>query len=230
MLGIGWMFFCSLAGTLFLCRAAVALKTSKTQKKRLGDRDDSFLLGCWAWSIVLSIVLGHNHADSRYLLPAILPLALLVVRSATKESGGVRWTRLSASLWGSIALLTALADHRLASASKALVQEISTDHSPARFSGEWTVRHYLEAKGWVFWHPSETLDPGDRVLLFSNGGSASPPENAKIVHEKASPNHFPIRLLDWKADAGYHSEQLGRLPFAWGNGPLIEATLYEVLE
>ena len=133
-------------------------------------------------------------------------------------------------VWSSVALLTSVADHRLANASKSLVSDLSKTHSPARFSGEWTVRHSLESKGWVFWHPSEQLSSGDRVLLFSNGGSASPPERAKIIQTLSSPNHFPIRLLDWKADAGYHSEQLGRLPFAWGNGPLIEATLYEVLE
>ena len=127
-----------------------------------------------------------------------------------------------------MALIVALADYRLAKATQSLSLRVAEQNEPARFSAEWTARYQLEKEGWTFWHPSETLSAGDRVLLYSNAGSASPPEGGVVVQTYVSPERFPIRTLDWRIDAGYHSEQLGRLPIAWGHGPLVEAQLLEM--
>lgn len=215
------------AGAALLVRAALAA-FSGSRGRRQGDRDDNFLLGAWSLLVVLSIILGHNHADSRYLLPALLPLSLLVVRSAAIVQGGKRVVLVSAYIWAAVAVVTSLADLRLAKATDALAQKMIEEHPQGRFSAEWTARWRLEQAGWTFWHHSEELPPGEQVLLFSNAGSSQPPEGGEIVDQANTPSRFPFRVLDWETDAGYHSEQLGRLPLTWGSSPLASALLYEV--
>ena len=75
---------------------------------------------------------------------------------------------------------------------------------------------------------SNPLPEGETVLLFSNAGSSRPPEHGRVIETVHSPSRFPMRVLDWGSDAGYHSEQLGRLPLTWGTTPLASALLYEV--
>jgi hypothetical protein len=226
----GTLFLLALASTggALGLRAASSILPRTSPRRRQHDREDGLLLGGWAFLVLLSIVLAHNHADSRYLLPAILPLSLLLVRSGNKEPGAKQWIRLGAIAWAAMALVVALGDYRLAQATNALSVHIAKDTAPARFSAEWTARYRLEKEGWDFWHPTEDLAPGERVLILSNGGSASPPKDGLLLVEYASTGHFPVRTLDWRVDAGYHSEQLGRLPVAWGHGPLVKAQLYEM--
>lgn len=222
-----WLFFLASAGGAFLGRCLIAMWSSTTRKRR-GDREDGLLLGTWVLLVLLSIALGHNHADSRYVLPALLPMSLLLVRSASQISGGKKGLQIGAYCWAAIAFLTALSDYKMAQETHTLVTQITEKHPPGRFSAEWTARRDLEQAGWTFWHSSEPLEPGVQVLLFANAGSSSPPEAGILVEQLSSSSHFPLRVLDWKTDAGYHSEQLGRLPLTWGRGPLVEALIYEV--
>jgi hypothetical protein len=228
LLGILLLVSLATAGAVFSIRAAKACFSSPPTPQGAAQSEDGFLLGAWALLVLSSILLGHNYADSRYLLPAILPFSLLMVRGAEATALGTQKLRWAAALWAGVAILTATADFKLAQATDKLALEIAQSETPARFSGEWTARYRLRTQGWSFWHPSEDLAPGDRVLVFSNAGSASPPEKGRVAAQFQSKNHFPIRVLDWAADAGYHSEQLGRLPIAWGQGPLVSATLYSL--
>jgi len=221
------------AGGAFFTRGIVGAWPQKSRGRRQRDREDGLLLGGWATLVLLSIMFGHNYSDSRYLLPALLPLSLLVVRSSTQQAGAKPWIRIGSISWAALGLVVAIADYRFASASQELAQTIAKEHQPARFSAEWTIRHTLEKQGWRFWHPSNeggdyALQPGEKVVIFQNGGSSSPPENAKKILHIRSPEHFPLRLLDAEVDAGYHSEGLGRLPIGWGSGSMVEATIYEV--
>jgi hypothetical protein len=226
--GLSALFILATTGILFSFRAAIACLALTSTRQRQQQRDDGLLLGGWALLVVLSIIFGHNYADPRYLLPAILPLCLLVARSAEQLAGGKNKLRLAAGIWGGVALVTALSDFHLAKTTDRLASEIVATESPLRFSAEWTARYRLEKNGWKFWHPSEALAPGDRVVVFSNAGAASPPEGAVILSTHAAKNRFPIRVLDWRADAGYHSEQLGRLPIAWGHSPLVVARIFQI--
>lgn len=221
-----FLVFLATAGAVFSLRAGQACFSLSAEGPQNPQNQDNLLLGAWALLVLFSILLGHNYADSRYLLPAILPLSLLLVRSAERACLGTSKLRIAAILWAGVALLSAWADFRLAQATDALANEIAQTQKAARFSAEWTARYRLRTQGWSFWHPSESLPPGDHVLIFSNAGSASPPKNGTITARFETKDHFPIRVLDWQADAGYHSEQLGRLPIAWGQGPLVSATLY----
>ena len=217
----------AVAGSTFVLRAAT-LSLHSPRRQRKGDRDDNFLLSAWVLLVLLSIVLGHNHADSRYLLPALLPMSLILVRSAVAVKGGRRILQVGLFAWGAVAFLTSTADYRLARATDALAQQMIEAHPPGRFSAEWTARWRLEKAGWVFWHHSNPLPEGETVLLFSNAGSSRPPEHGRVIETVHSPSRFPMRVLDWGSDAGYHSEQLGRLPLTWGTTPLASALLYEV--
>ena len=232
-IGMIVMFVFATAGGAFFTRGLVGIWPQKSRGRRQRDREDGLLIGGWASLVLLSIMFGHNYADSRYLLPALLPLSLLVVRSSAQQAGTKPWMRIGSIGWAALGLCVAIADYRFASASQKIAQSIAEEHEPARFSAEWTIRHTLEKQDWVFWHPSMeggeyALKPGEKVVIFQNGGSNSPPENAEKLIRMRSPEHFPLRLLDAVVDAGYHSEGLGRLPIGWSSGPMVEGTIYKV--
>ena len=226
--GLVALFVLATTGVLFAFRALIGCLPNNSTRQRQQQREDGFLLGGWALLVLLSIVVGHNYADPRYLLPAILPLCLLIARSAEQRAGGKNGLRLAAGIWSGVALVTALSDFHLAKTTDRLASELAKNESPIRFSAEWTARYRLEKNHWEFWHPSETLAPGDRVVVFTNAGAASPPEGAVLLSTHAAKSRFPVRVLDWRADAGYHSEQLGRLPIAWGHRPLITAKIFQM--
>jgi hypothetical protein len=170
------------------------------------------MLGAWAVAVALAVALGHNYAAPRYLLPAVLPLALVAARHLPS---GALWVGLAAQL--ALALPLVAAERALAVAgdqvAAAVVRAFPAGGS---FTGEWSFRHRLEAEGW-------TAGGAGGVLAAARNASPGPLP-ADFVEEGrfASGPGFPLRLVDLEAGVGFYAETLGALPVGWGRGPLEE--------
>jgi len=189
-------------------------------------RGEAGFLGAWALLVCAGVVLGHNYASARYLLPAALPLALLAAR-ATSSS---RWVvPVVAGAWGLLGLSLGYAEHRQAAATEALARQAAALHPTGRFTGEWTLRWALADSGWTFWVPGEALE-GEVFAAPMHASPAPLPAGLSPLSVLESPDHFPLKLIDLERGVGYHAETLGALPFGWSDTPLETLTLYQITE
>ena len=198
-------------GAALLIRALTALRGSPTER----------LLGLWALLVVASVALAHNYAGGRYLLPAVLPLTLLVGARLP------RWGAAAAIPFAALAGAMVLAERGHMQASAEVVEGLDLDQ-PARFTGEWTFRHQMRAKGHVFWSPGEPLESGELLVVPTHSSPAPVPEGLVRIDVVHSTDASRFRLIDLQLGIGYHAETLGPAPFGFGDSPRESATVYRV--
>ena len=181
----------------------------------------SWLYGAWALAVVIGVIVGHNYASGRYLLPAALPLAILGAEQLSR-----RWLILGVVPWLGLAAATSLAEHRQAQATVEVVAQLTAaETTPGVFTGEWTARWALHRAGWRFVSPGATLPPG---TLYAEPQRSSPAARPAGLHPVAvfdSADTFPLRVCDPERGVGLHAETLGALPLGLGDGPLERITL-----
>jgi hypothetical protein len=181
----------------------------------------SWLYGAWALAVVIGVIVGHNYASGRYLLPAALPLAILGAEQLSR-----RWLIFGVVPWLGLAAATSLAEHRQAQATVEVVAQLTAaETTPGVFTGEWTARWALHRAGWRFVSPGATLPPG---TLYAEPQRSSPAARPAGLHPVAvfdSADTFPLRVCDPERGVGLHAETLGALPIGLGEGPLERITL-----
>ena len=173
------------------------------------------LFGWWALAAVAG-VLVHNYADGRYLLPAVLPLA--VVCGALPR----RWLLLAAA--GQLVLAGLMVHAELAYAREAAALDLEAD----RFTGEWSFRHAMRERGGSFWSPEESLPPGTRVAVPTHASPGPVPENWIELESQRSSGGAALRLVDLERGVGWHADTLGTMPFWFAGGPYEEVRVLEV--
>lgn len=220
----------ALAGCLV---AVVVVVEWVSAAARARDRTphDGLLLSAWAVAVVLGVVLGHNFAAPRYLLPATVPLTLLLVRHATKRHD-VRLAVLSgAATWGLVALSLTWSEHRFFDAADAAAEAVVLAHPEGgAFTGEWSYRHRMMLSGWSF---SPTLAdladlPSGTVVAVPEHSSPGPvPDGWQRLQTRAY-GWGPLRVVHAAEGVGWYGDSLGVVPFSWSPGPLEQVTTWRV--
>ena len=212
-----------------LARAGEAVLKSPT-KRRKGDRGDPLLFGAWLLATVLGVVLFHNYASARYLLPAAAPAAILLTRSGEEVPWGKALLRVSAGVTAVVALTLAVADFRYAAATVEVAKAaLARAPEVGVFAGEWGFRGAMEAAGWARYRADVPPPPGTWVVVAKNASPGAVDLAALEPYDHvASADTFAVRVVDLAVGIGLYAETLGPLPFGLGRGPLESATLYRV--
>ncbi|MCK6520515.1 hypothetical protein L6R49_03650 [Myxococcota bacterium] len=183
------------------------------------------LYGAWALAAVIGVIVGHNYAGGRYLLPAILPIVILGAEGISR-----RWMILAVIPWMGLSLATSVAEHRQAQAAVEVVERLTASTAgaaPGVFTGEWTARWALRRAGWRFVSSGAGLSPGDRYAEPLRASPAPRPAGLLPVAVFESDDRLPLRVNDPERHIGLHAETLGASPLGLGDGPLERLTLYE---
>lgn len=217
------------AGATLLARATAAV-LSPHGRRRKGDRDDALLLGGWVVAVSVSVLVFHNYAASRYLLPAVAPAALLLVRAAEDTPGGKALHRVSIVASAGLGLALVVADWRFARAcvevaerAQAAAREVG--EVPGQFAGEWGFRWAMEKDGWSRLGAGRAAT-GVLVVATNSSPGDVPYGSLEPMRHVESRDTFPLRVVDLESNAGLYAETLGMLPFALGHGPLESATIF----
>jgi hypothetical protein len=109
-------------GAMVLARALEAGVRGAARRRR-GDRDDGFLLGGWTIAGFLGVMVLHNYASARYLLPVAAPVAVLLGRAAEEVRGGKALLAASSVLGGLLAGALSLAEGRYARAAEDVARQ-----------------------------------------------------------------------------------------------------------
>ena len=129
---------------MVLAGLGVAILAMLAMEAMLDNGDDhriDLLLGSWGLFIALGIVLGHNFAAPRYLLPLMVPVAIVGTRVAERviETRIIWW--VAVALQTLLAVAVTVGEHGLAAGSDEVAKKLVEAHPEGGyFTGEWTFR------------------------------------------------------------------------------------------
>jgi hypothetical protein len=181
------------------------------------------LLGLVALLALGGVWLGHNFAAPRYLLPAMLPLMLLVARRLEAGVGGRRLLWALALVQLLLGLAISRAERVFFGSAAEVARQLAAGREPGLYTGEWSFRYEMEQAGWTFF----TNPPAEGQLLaapLQSSPAELPP--ARPVGGAASAGQGGLRVVDAPRGVGLYSETMGLLPLGWSAGPLEQGQLW----
>jgi hypothetical protein len=174
------------------------------------------LYGVWALVVVAGVVLAHNYADGRYLLPAVLPLAMVC--------GGLPRLQLRIAAGLQALLAVGLVHGELRYAEEAAAVALDAE----RYTGEWSFASGMQDRGARFWSSDEDLPKGTLVAVPVHASPGPVPESWEELSRTPSEGGAGLRLIDLEHGVGWHADTLGPLPFWYGEGPYETVVLRRV--
>jgi hypothetical protein len=226
------------AGVLLVVEALVSAREEAAFGATAGLPRDALFLAFWLALSLLAAILLLPFGAARYVLPALPPLVILLVR---------RWQPLLAGrrarlVLGAIVLqglglgsVLGLADAELADRYRRVALQLRHDHPHRRlwFVSEWGFRHYMGAVGGRYLRSTdESPDVGDLIVRPAVAGmhemSPGVTRRAVLYHRIPLQSRWPIRLMSFDAKAGYYSHHWGLLPWAPSHAPLETIDIFEV--
>jgi hypothetical protein len=194
---------------------------------------DTWLLGSAVLLVFGGVILGHNYAAPRYLLPAMAPLACSLARGLDRDRLALRLAPAWLGIWALLSGAMLLADHRYARALDDLALRLVEHYEPDLFTGEWAFRYRLEAAGWRYASPAELDDGIPRHTFIASPDHAAPGplpwDLIEGIGNFQSEDRFPLRINDSRAGVGWHAETMGVLPLGWSREPLDGVKVYQGL-
>jgi len=198
---------------------------------------DSLLLGLWLSGSILFCVAANWSVTMRALLPAVVPLSILMVRQLEASHGPARvrkhgWKLIVATGCAfAVSILFARGDAAFARYDRAMARAISGVHMNSDtlwFDGRWGLEYYLRTYGGKTLIASE-VQVGDRVALpeRANIEKLLPTRECVATHEVQIPRQGRFQTMF--AGAGFYSSLLGPIPFAIGDAPTDRYLLYDVI-
>jgi hypothetical protein len=214
----------AIVGAAFVALAVFALV--RGWRRRDGDR---VLLSLWVLSVFGGVWAVHNFAAPRYLLPAMLPLALLLVREVGALPVGRTLLLVGAGLHLVGGIVLTAAEHRFFSSAADLADQIQGQlpaGASGSYTGEWSFRWRMDAHGWDFY----TGEPASGTLVAAptNSSPGALPAGWTEVTKLHADSDFPVRVVHDSMQIGLYAETLGALPVGWADGPVEEVTLWRV--
>lgn len=201
---------------------------------------DALLLGLWIAGTFLFASFLNWSTNGRSILPMVPAVAILVVRrlDARGTSQPPRTARLiphfAVSL--ALALAVALADFRIANASRTAAAEIwqrcRSAGGSVWFQGHWGFQYYMEGLGAK---PTDArksvVGASDLVVVPRNNSNIFnlPKEEFRIQSTLEFRSSTWMSTLNDKIGAGFYSDIWGPLPYAFGAVPPERFDIYTVI-
>ncbi|HET6899348.1 MAG TPA: glycosyltransferase family 39 protein [Vicinamibacteria bacterium] len=205
---------------------------------RAGRMDHGFLV-LWLVSALATALFLLPFGTARYLLPALPPLWLLLVRRADAILGAGTALRLTFGLavaqGAALSVILGLADMELARGYREVARSVRASH-PDRtiwFVGEWGFRFYMNTVGGRYLRSTdERPEEGDIIVRPGIAGmhviSDGVEERSVRLQQISLPGRWPVRLMSFDAKAGYYSHHWGYLPWRYAHYPLETIDIFQV--
>jgi len=193
-------------------------------------RGEPPILLCWAAVVPIYVVLCGQWVAVRYLLPGLLPIVILMVRGIEASPLAERRRRqlfaAAAVATGAIGLTVAEAESHVSRFARDGVADALTlvpAGSRVLFDGHWGFQYYMEKRGVRALEIGvDDLRSGDYVIAAEQTHGlnlADYPGVFSLVKVLDAPPGVPIVTMARRANAGFHADLHGILPFAISTEP-----------
>lgn len=206
------------------------------------SRREWIFLDLWLLGIMVYTGVVLYHAAVKYLLPAFLPITLVVASQARErfESAPVLlWFKvITVALTGVLGFFVATADYQFASAyeefAKGPAAEELKDYKAGWFSGEFGWRYYMEQQGYRYLLAMDDRpQQGDIIMIPFMPGPSGLNENlakrVELVEEKSLEANLPMRIINAQAGAGFYGHRWGILPYSISGSEVDHIFIYKVV-
>jgi hypothetical protein len=187
---------------------------------------DRLLLSLWALSVLAGVWGVHNFAAPRYMLSAMLPLALLLVLEIGDQPRARKLMWVGAGIHGLMALTLTVVEHRFFEAGADLARAAVVRFEPTAYTGEWSFRHEMDAAGTRFY--TGNVQPGEIVVGPVNSSPGELPSGWVEVGRISADESIGIRVVDDSSHIGLYAETLGALPIGRTRSPIEEVIAWKV--
>ncbi len=199
---------CIDAHPLFWASASIGLLTILWSA---GNRRD--FLAAWVLIFFAAALIIFFAGSARYLLPLVLPVAILASRQVP-----ARWLYAGLCAQFALSLGLAIVNYQHWDGYRQFARALAPQVESKRvwINGEWGLRFYFEAGGALPLLQNQTVHPGEMVVTsslaqpvaFTTGGGQAVP-----IEERAITSRIPLRLVALNRPAGYSTTQWGLRPF-----------------
>jgi hypothetical protein len=145
----------------------------------------------------------------RYLLPIVLPVAILV-----SDRLQPRWLVAAGTAQALLAGGLAIVNYQHWDGYRKFAESIASEIGRHRTwsNAEWGLRHYLESRGAMPVEKGRAFWPGD--LVITSAYSAVPQSGpVAVVAERTLDSPIPLRIVGLGSDSAYSSISFGLAPF-----------------
>jgi hypothetical protein len=209
-----WVSFA--AGVLVLAAAAALRKT------------EPFLAG-WILIFFAAALVLFFAGSARYLLPLGAPVAILVADRIPP-----RWLAAGTAAQLAVALSLAAVNFHHWDAYRAFARHFPEGGPRVWVTGEWGLRHYLEANGALPLGNRQRIAPGELVvaseLAFSRDFAARVDGVRVPVRRLEVTSPVPLRLIALGGRSAYSVAAAGLRPFDLAAGPIDRVTAEHIVE
>ena len=190
------------------------------------QESDRLLLSLWALAVLAGVWGVHNFAAPRYMLAAMLPLALLLVLELGDQPRARQLMWAGAAIHGVLALMLTVVEHRFFEAGADLARAAVVRFEPAAYTGEWSFRHEMDAAGARFY--TGEAKPGEVVVGPTNSSPGELPSTWVELGSISADESMGFRVVDDSSHIGLYAETLGALPIGRSAHPIEEVTAWKV--
>jgi len=219
----GTLFGLAVLGALPLVVAGINVVRGWRAPEQESDR---LLLALWALSVLAGVWGVHNFAAPRYMLSAMLPLALLLVLELGDQARARQLMWVGAGLHVVMSLVLTVVEHRFFEASADLARAAVVQFEPAAYTGEWSFRHEMDLAGARFYTGS--AEPGEVVVAPVNSSPGELPSGWEEIGRISADESTGFRVVDDSSHIGLYAETLGALPIGRSAHPIEEVIAWKV--
>ena len=176
---------------------------------------DDFL-GWWIAVFFAGALVIFFAGSQRYLLPIVLPVAILVSR---RLDG--RWLGWGAAAQALVSFGLALVNYQHWDGYRQFARSLAPEIARHRTwtNAEWGFRHYLEAEGAAPLVDGRGMWSGD--LLITSAYAAPPQAGpSAVIASRAITSPIPLRIAAPGVDSAYSSISFGLAPFGVSTAPM----------
>jgi 4-amino-4-deoxy-L-arabinose transferase-like glycosyltransferase len=223
---------------LALILMAIAFSIEQARSEPHEKRSALFLLFWLSLNLIFAIFL-LPFGTGRYILPILLPMALILVRQFEAEPKARRVHRIAIAVVLALTLtgglILCVGDYLFASAYKSYAESFRKNHpGQVWFIGEWGFRYYMMAEGAHYLVSTDDRPAKGDVIVKAemcgyNWVSPSVAPRVERITRDEVPCSFPVRILNIPAKAGFYSAGYGLLPYAVSRSPLERFEVFRVV-
>jgi len=214
---------CATLGAVQLVLASFCLMRAWQRPQENADR---LLMALWALAVLGTVWGVHNFAAPRYMLTAMLPLAILIVMEVGDQPRGRTLLWVGGSVQLCMALLLTVTEHRFFEAGSQLARAAVIQFQPTAFTGEWSFRQRMNDAGVDFYTGGGKS--GDVVVAPVHSSPGELPAHWVEVGRMAAEDGFPLRVVQDGLQVGLYAETLGALPLGWSTKPVEEVVAWQI--
>jgi dolichyl-phosphate-mannose-protein mannosyltransferase len=158
--------------------------------------------------------------SARYLLPIVLPVAILASRRA-----GPRMLSVGVGCGLALSILLAVVNYQHWNGYREFAQSLRNEAGTKRvwINGEWGLQYYVEAEGALPLLVGQTVRPDEMVVSSSLGYPVQLSHPGLVPVETAQrtiTSKIPLRLIALSGRSGYSTTTWGVRPFDVSLGPI----------